>query len=245
MKLENTGDLSCPITGKDLFVEVDESIIEHTLDGPTYYRTETNETRYERWPREFNIFRSVHFGNNQGLEPLSYWRLRNDSKWEEVKYHNELDEYFTLDVDPRLIEVLLENKKLKEKIRNFEVLDSMREGTLFPTVKKVHAKPIANDIIPVQPMSSPSSESILSTISCVYESTHLGKTYPIKVTAENLSEIQSEWDLEKYEQVEVHGSIKIGDEVHWWKTGGPLSTRAGECIIRNNEVIYKSLKIMS
>lgn len=230
----------CPISGHPLYLKPKDS---NALDAPLHYQTEDGEYHYVRDPRRY-VFSQVYDGNSLGLNPISNWLLKDNGDWVQVEWIEELSGYFPLDVDPEAIKVLIENQRLKQELSDYRFRERLHNGELtLPIAKEVAAKPIGFDLVPVQPMSEPTS----SIMSCVDTSndTYMGKSYPIKVTSSNIESVREEWDLEKYDQHELYGSIQPSDEIHWWETGGPLSTRAGEAVIREGKVIYKKLKIMS
>ena len=57
-----------------------------------------------------------------------------------------------------------------------------------------------------------------------------GRDHPCTVTDENLEKIQKDFQTK----------LEIGDIVEWFQYGGALSSRAGEQVLREGEVIEKN-----
>ena len=235
-------ELKCPVTGKNLWAEPTE--IEVRDPSHFYFAEDHPEHRYERHPFSWNLFRKIHGGTRtMGSKALAYYRLEEDNTWTEMYYPKGLDKLVPKNTSQREIDLLIEIQELKRKNSELEYGKRISKGEpLLPKAMKVSAKTISSDLVPVQPMSEP--KGLLTVLDTRYDG-YKEIVYPYLVTDENIEEIKKTWNLEKYKNYPVHGEVKIGDLIDEWKHGGPLSMRAGECIIRDGVEIYSRLTKMS
>lgn len=239
-------NLKCPVTGKPLWAEPVEEEGFLIRDPSHFYFTEDQpEHRYERHPFSWNLFRKIYGGTRRmGTKAQAYFRLEEDETWTELYYPEGLDELVPVGTEDSEIKKKIELQEINKQISELEYRKRILEGGItLPIAKKVTAKTIGMDLVPVQPMSAPTGDSILSILDIRYSGEET--IYPYTVTEDNIDEVRSNWDLEKYKQHELHGPIQVGDVIDEWSHGGALSMRAGESVIRDGVEIYSRLTKMS
>lgn len=248
VKPEET-NLRCPISG-DILMALP---VERGVMDPMYlYEAKNNpEYRYGRHPFSWSIFTQYPRGSNGWFDKgISYWRLEDDGSWTKMIHVKELSGKLFVDGTPRS-EINAEIKKEKERLeeRRKYLAEQPEEALNFPTFTKILAKTITQDLVPVKPMSIPEGKTFYID-SKVNDEPRI--VYPYLVTEENLQETIEKWTLpihnwgkENLINFEKFGTIQTGDTIDELVTGGALSMRHYEHVVRNGEIIYKRLIAMS
>lgn len=254
--------MKCPISGNPLSYIGHE---EWVMDPDSYYVSSRLDKRYKfaRHPFSWKLFRLIEI-NGKPCDKR-YFRLNDDDTWTEMTRVKGLDGLYPLDTSNWDVFKLRFKKRWSSwmrKLKNwwkYGVLRKKRNEVQFPIIGKVHAKTIAQDLVPVQPLAAPSSslfhaeyvykaESEMEKVDTerkpqiTKEQTHLAEhvTGHLRtVTEDNLEQTKKDFK---------NDNIQVGDEVYEWDMGGwmSLSGRSGEIIVRNEtEFITARLTKMS
>ena len=239
---ENTGKpsgLLCPITGSPLIYNGYEY---GTMDGDFYYHAESDpKIKYEKNMRSlyYELVNSEKEWDLTGSERVlsrRYFKFE-DGAWTEyfaVKSHG-FPKLFPIGTSTEEVKAWQDEDERKYQERQAEYSRKVAEGEITPwPVPKVQAGTIANELVSVQPLPPPSDQ--LFYLDVKYHDRINDIKYPFLVTLENIERVKKDFKKE---------DVIIGDQVEYWETGGVLSMRAGEQIIRAGEIVHKRLTKMS
>ena len=232
--------LLCPITGSPLIYDGYEW---GTMDGDFYYHAESDPTiKFESNMR--SVFYELVGGEKEwgmtGSERVlsrRYFKPEANGTWSEwfaVKSHG-FPKLFPIGTPSEEVLAWQAEDERKHLEHKAEYDRKVASGEITPwIVPMVNFGTIANDLVEVKPMDPPSGQIFY------FEHTVVSKldqiVYPFLVTLENIAKIKADFKKD---------DILVGDEIDSWETGGPLSMRGGEQVLRAGNIIHKRLTKMS
>jgi hypothetical protein len=149
-------NLTCPITGQILWSIPTDN---HVMDGSHFYYPEGHrEIIFERHPFSWRFFRQTNTEIFSG-KVITWWKLEDDNSWTQYIKVKGIPEIIPINTSKKEIKAIKDKiaKDKKERKRAYD--EKVASGWIDPfasiKIANVNMSNIANDLIPVIPMTAP------------------------------------------------------------------------------------------